>query len=367
MNRPDESAPSRRTFLRVGAAAGAAYLSPGVIGTSPASAAVRKTRVYVLVLDGCGPDHATMLTGVLPDRHGIPADVIYDRRERTVRKLDRPGDLHYPTILERLQDKGLTTGSVLTGKHLSDVLGDRATYRSEPVLGHAAHRGAIDATLAMVERSDPDLLFVSLRDCDEPLPSMTGRTPQVARRASLVGVDAEVGRLIDLLQHTGRWRESVVIVVAGHTVSRTRQDPLTVFLPRLDADPLLAGQVQIVPSPGSASLYWTGPLDRHTEAVRRMRELAMDTPGVLSVHHPSELGLGARAGDVIAWFGTGRRFSDPSSYSDRMALFVTGGSPLVRHRTTLSIPARAVDVAPTVGRIFGLTEPRGGYDGISRL
>lgn len=336
------SAFGRRTFLRVGAAAGATSLSPAVTSTASASAATRKTRAYVIVDGGSRvSDQVSMLTGVLPDRHGIPADLIYDRREERIRELDRPGDLHYPTILERLQDKGLTTGSAVASRPLCGVLGDRATYRTEPPLGHRADRGAMTAAASMVASSDPVLLFGSLTGGDE------------------------VGRLVDLLRDTGRWRESVVIVLAGKPPSpihRVRPDALRA---RLDADPLLTGRVQVVPTGGSALVYWTGPLDAHSEAVRRVRALALDTPGVVSVHRPPDLGLGARAGDVIAWCGTGRRFTDPASYSGGITMSVTGGSPLVRHLTSTLV--RAVDVAPTVGSIFGLAAPRGGYDGSSRL
>jgi hypothetical protein len=32
----------------------------------------------------------------------------------------------------------------------------------------------------------------------------------------------------------------------------------------------------------------------------------------------------------------------------------------------LAVPARTVDVAPTVGALFGLAAPSGGYDGTAR-
>ena len=45
---------------------------------------------------------------------------------------------------------------------------------------------------------------------------------------------------------------------------------------------------------------------------------------------------------------------------------VGGGSPLVAVGRTSTAAARTVDVAPTVGSIFGLAAPPGGYDGTAR-
>ena len=40
--------------------------------------------------------------GVRPDRSGVPANSIYDRGEKAIRDLDRPSDLRFPTVIERL-------------------------------------------------------------------------------------------------------------------------------------------------------------------------------------------------------------------------------------------------------------------------
>ncbi len=46
--------------------------------------------------------------------------------------------------------------------------------------------------------------------------------------------------------------------------------------------------------------------------------------------------------------------------------FVGGGSARVARGVTSSAAARTVDVAPTVGALFGLPAPKGGYDGMAR-
>ena len=76
---------------------------------------------------------------------------------------------------------------------------------------------------------------------------------------------------------------------------------------------------------------------------------------------------------------SGQRFSDPAQYSNPIPgnhghpatrpipFFIAGGHRLVKHRSSSTARARTIDVAPTVGRVFGLGEPRGGYDGHARL
>ena len=89
------------------------------------------------------------------------------------------------------------------------------------------------------------------------------------------------------------------------------------------------------------------------------------------------LRLGAEAGDLVAYCRAGWRFSDPYVISnpipgnhghpatEPIPFFITGGSPKVVAGVS-SDPARTADVAPTIGAIYGLNPPAGGYDGASR-
>ena len=410
---------TRRRFLQVGAATGATYLFSSALGTPAALAAKGSQRVYVLVVDGCKPgeitadwtprlaalrDHGTnfprarslpvmetipnhvmMMTGVRPDRSGVPANSVYDRDEKSVRDLDRPTDLHFPTVIERLNRHGFTTGTVLSKEYLFGIFGTRATHRWEPepivpVSGHAPDQFTMDAALAMVDRFDPNFVFVNLGDCDRVGHSdLTGTTLQAARRTALATVDHQVGRFVDMLKSSGRWKRSVVIVLADHSMDWSRPDALVSLAPAFDADPLLAGNVQIADNGGADLLYWTGADDRRDEAVTRMRAIALATEGVHSAHDPAALRLGKRAGDLVVYCRSGWRFSDPDVYSNPIPgnhghpatlpipFFVAGGSPLDAHGVSRTVRARTVDVAPTVGKVFGLGYPRGGYDGTARL
>ncbi len=106
-----------------------------------------------------------------------------------------------------------------------------------------------------------------------------------------------------------------------------------------------------------------------------MRQIAQATPGVLSVHDPAQLRLGANAGDVVVFAKPGWRFTDPSVISnpipgnhghpatEEVPFVISGGHPMVRRGQVSSAPVRTLDVAPTVAALFGLPAPDGGWDG----
>ncbi|UYM04601.1 alkaline phosphatase family protein [Solicola gregarius] len=410
---------TRRTFLRASAAGGASVVLSGAAGSPRASAARRDDpRVYVLVIDGCRPDeiddeltprlaalrragrsypqarsvpimetlpnHAMMMAGVRPDRSGVPANSFYDAHEGAVRDLDRASDLRFPTVLQRLRTKGLTTGTVLSKKYLYSLFGERATYRWEPeplmpITDHALDGFTHAALGAMVRDADPHLLFANFGDIDRfGHADLTGGSIKLLRRLALASTDRLIGDFVDFLKESGRWRRSVLVVLADHSMDWS--DPFS-FVSLADAfkdDSLLAGNVAYADNGGADLLTWTGPKPQRDKAVRRMRRLARDVPGVLSLHDPHALRLGPRGGDLVAYCRSGWRFSDPNPLANPIPgnhghpatapipFFIAGGSPLVR-RGASSARARTLDVAPTVGEVFGLRPPRGGYDGRSRV
>ena len=78
------------------------------------------------------PNHVMMMTGLRPDRTGVPANVVYDRELGEVRTLDRAADIRCETLIGRLNRRGHTTGTVLSKTYLYGVFGGRATHRWEP-------------------------------------------------------------------------------------------------------------------------------------------------------------------------------------------------------------------------------------------
>ena len=410
----------RRTLLRAG---GAGLLFSTVAGApAPAVAgATTRKRAYVLVVDGCRPDeispeltpnlhalraggltfpeaasmwvmetipnHVMMMTGLRPDRTGVPANEIFDRALGAVRTMDRKHDIRSGTVIGRLNRAGLTTGTVLSKEYLYGVFGDRATHRWEPapvvpVSGHAPDVFTVDAAVSMVDQLDPHLVFVNLGDIDRfGHADYTGNDVQLARRTALADTDRQVQRLVDLLKSSGRWEHSMLIVLADHSMDWSRPGDVISLQGAMDADDLLAGNVAIADNGGADLLYWTGAAPKRDAAVRRMQEIAEATPGVLAAHDRRKpwLRLGPEAGDVVVFCKAGWRFSEPDPTGNpipgnhghpatrAIPFFIAGGHPAVPRRTASSAQARTVDVAPTVASFFGLGRPRGGWDGRARL
>jgi hypothetical protein len=407
----------RRQFLRAAAAGGAAVVLSSAFGT-PSARAAGGLRVYVLVVDGCRPDeitpvltprlhalkssgtwfaaarslpvmetipnHVMMMTGVRPDRFGVPANSVYDRAEGVVRDLDRPTDLQFPTLLERLGETGRTTGSVLSKKYLFGIFGTRATYRWEPfpllpVTGHAPDAATMDALLSMVDGPDPDLVFANLGDIDRVGHSdLSGTSLRAARTAALASTDQQVGRFVDHLKGAGKWESSVLVVLADHSMDWSVPTNLISVDSILSARPELRASVQIGQNGGADLLYWSGSAALRASGLAEVRRLVSAHPGVLAVHDPAELRLGPEAGDLVAYCKAGWRFTDPTPLSnpipgnhghpatEPIPFLVSGGHASVRRGAVSGDPARTVDVAPTVGALFGLPAPAGGYDGTAR-
>jgi hypothetical protein len=416
----------RRTVLTAG---GAGVLlstaAPAYAAGKPRRKPKRpKRRAYVLVVDGCRPDeidegltpnltalrdgglryprassmpvmetipnHVMMMTGVRPDRSGVPANAIYDRAAGEVRDMDRPSDIKVRTVIERLNRAGYRTGTVLSKEYLYGVFGERATARWEPqpivpISGHAPDVFTMRAALAMLEEVDPHLIFVNLGDIDRVgHTDLTGPLGiKALRRAALAATDAQVGRFVDALKSSGRWERSIVIVLADHSMDWSLPQNVVSLSGALEADPLLAGKVQIADNGGADLLYWTGPESEKASAVARMRAVAATVPGVLASHEQTNpwLRVGPEAGDVVVFCKAGWRFSDPNPVTANpipgnhghpatrnIPFFIGGGSKLVPPGTASPRHARTVDVAPTVAAYFGLKRgPKGGYDGHDRL
>lgn len=408
--------PLRRSFFRVAAAGGAAVLF-STAGPAAEAQATAGLRVYVVVIDGTRPDeinpvltprldrlrsqgtwysnarslpimetipnHVMMMTGVRPDRSGVPANAVFDRTEKVVRDLDRPSDLRFATLLDRLAAKGRTTGSVLSKQYLFGIFGTRATTRWEPfpllpITEHAPDLATTTALIAMVDAVDPALMFVNLGDTDRVgHADLTGTTLRAARTAALANTDLQVGRFVDHLKATGRWERSVMIVLADHSMDWSLPQRFISVDQILQARPDLRAAVQIAQNGGADLVYWVGSESRRRAGLADVRRLVTAHPGVLSVRTPSELRLGSRAGDLVAYCKPGWRFTDPTPLSnpipgnhghpatEPIPFIIAGGHPAVRRGQVVDYPVHTLDVAPTVGSMFGLSAPSGGYDGIT--
>ena len=138
--------------------------------------------------------------------------------------------------------------------------------------------------------------------------------------------------------------------------------------PALDADPLLAGKVAIADNGGADLLYWTGAAGTASRGGGTgCGRSPPATPGVLppTTGARTSLRLGPEAGDVVAFCKAGWRFSEPDPSGNpipgnhghpppgRSRSSSPAAHPDVAAARASSAPARTVDVAPTVARLFG--------------
>ncbi len=419
-NRLETTSPERSLVT-----AGAAGLLFSTALADPALAApTRKTRkrAYVLVVDGCRPDeitpgltpnlhalrqgglnfpeaaslwvmetipnHVMMMTGVRPDRTGVPANQIFDRARATTRTMDRKHDIKTGTIIGRLNKAGYRTGTVLSKEYLYGVFGDRATHRWEPspiipVSGHAPDQFTMDAALAMVDEFDPHLLFVNLGDIDRfGHADFTGNDVQLQRQLALADTDLQVQRL---RRHAEVDRP--LAALDGDRAGRPL-DGLVATHRRDQPDRRAGGRPAARRQGRDRRQRRRRPplLDRRGRPARRRGSSGCSrsrsaTTGVLAAHDRRKkwLRLGPEAGDVVVFCKAGWRFSEPDPSGNpipgnhghpatrAIPFFLAGGHPDVPRRRVSSAHARTVDVAPTVGEFFRVDGPAGGYDGRSRL
>lgn len=413
--------PNRRSLLRFAAAGGASIAISGVAGAPWAHAAEGRSarRVYVLVTDGLRPDeitaectptldalrsggtwypnarslpimetipnHVMMMTGVRPDRTGVPANKIYDRGLGEVRDMDLASDIKVPTVIERLNAAGMTTGTVLSKDYLYGVFGDRATYRWEPsplmpITDHAPDGYTYDALVKMVDEADPNLVFANFGDIDRVGHADLGGTINLPamRYAALANTDRLIGDFVDHLRAKGVWEQSAIIVLADHSMDWSFGHRVISLGAPIWFDETLRDRVEIAQNGGADCLYWTGPQAERAAGLERLRTLVLEQRGVLSVHAPQELRLGSNAGDLIVYCKAGWRFSDPTVFNnpipgnhghpvtEPIPFVIAGGLPRLRPGARTAT-AHTVDVAPTVGELLGLPAMADWYDGRSRL
>jgi hypothetical protein len=421
-------AAQRRTFLKVAGAGGAALTFSAPLGAERAAAGTRPAlanRAYVIVVDGCRPDeidsglmpnlralragglhfpqgrslpimetipnHVMMMTGVRPDRNGVPANSIYDRALGAERTLELPTDLKATTLMTLARKHGMTAGSVLSKEYLYGIFGRNATYRWEPgpivpVSGHAPDPFTMDAALSIVEEFDPHLVFVNLGDVDRVghTDLTGGLSLELLRRTALVATDLQVKRFVDMLKSTGRWERSLVVVLADHSMDWSLPHKVVSLSSPFAADPLLKGKVAVAQNGGANLVYWTGPASQRQAGVDRIVAIAKAQAGVLGVYDRARvpsLRLGANAGDVVVYCRAGWRFSDPHVLAnpipgnhghpttEPIPFFLAGGHPAVPRGRTSPLVATTVDVTPTVAHFLGLPFPTGrwAWDGRSLL
>ena len=195
------------------------------------------------------PNHAAMMTGVLPERNGIIGNQFGRFFPGIYRDLymDNPSLLDADTLITRLEDccqistaTALSKGYLYNLFHGEPYLKDdpndpdnqrSADYHWDPQQapgyigypdGHIPDQGTMNEGLLPWIRSNaptPQFAFVNLGDVDRSgHVDETGVSGAVSafRQAAIVDTDALIGQFVDELKSSGAWEETVLIFTSDH-------------------------------------------------------------------------------------------------------------------------------------------------------
>jgi arylsulfatase A-like enzyme len=176
------------------------------------------------------PNHATFLTGVAPDRHGIVANEI-PTAAGTVTAWGRGP--RSATLFDSVRAGGRRSAAVFGDHHLVGVTGAHRADSVWPadgftphvdldVLGYAKDRETAARLVEEVD-GDADLLVAQFNETDTAAHVFGPDAPEALRRYGRA--DAQLGVVLERLRP--EWEEWVVIVVSDHSQETvTEPDPI---------------------------------------------------------------------------------------------------------------------------------------------
>ena len=385
------------------------------------------------------PNHAAMMTGVLPGRSGIIGNQYWRPNESGVERwyMEKPDLLEADTLVTRLENScgaAISTATVMSKDYLYGIfrgeaprVGDPNPQREAdfhwqapfyiPESGHIPDTFTFDAFRTWVQEQPatlPQFAFVNLGDIDrtghaDEVGGATSGMATPARQAAIEDTDAQLGRLVDDLQASGAWDDTVLILTSDHGMDWGPQNQNVALETELNAAGYTnddsgapgtsqagsAGDYQVVGGGGSGTIYV-----EDDEDIPDIAQLVSELDGVdfiatrnpvpgLSTVDYDQIGLDhPNSGDITMFVeprwhdGDGGNFL-PGNHghpaTQNSVLLVAGGHPTVRAAASIGgeqvyDPGRKLfsrpeggpgnlSIAPTVAALFGLGAPAGGYDG----
>ena len=343
-------------------------------------------------------NHATLITGVHPEVHGITGNAVWDRQAARVRKLGVATDLQAETIftLAHRAGRGLRTAAAVGKPKLGamfagdgarqlgpDELWDARTASDsarDEVTGYAYDGTTVAAARALIEHGGVDFLFVNLSDVDRVSHGFGPRSQQAVETRRRT--DAALSGFLDWLATRPDWSTTTVVVTADHGFD-------TVETPVRFGDALAAAHMrgfEVVGDGGTGHVYLTNSTrpERDAAKLAAARQLALASADVAeafyvrrnvadggdrftaAVLHPDWHLSHERAGDLVLIAKPGRVFVDGSVEETKLpgnhggpgerrvpALVVTGAPPLEQSACGDVTPA---DLGRTLQWCLGLPE-----------
>jgi hypothetical protein len=439
-------------------------LALSLVGGAPAAAQdAGKTRVYLVSLDGLRPDelplmpflsslaaegtaytegravmvaetipnHVTMVTGAYPDKTGIVGNNFPVPGKAESLESGDPALLQADSLFTLVADQcpDLTTAAVTSKDYLFTVLEHDRNRDGErdadsnfanledpsfiPGLGLTLDERTVPEVLRVSRELDPEFLFVNLGSIDrtghvDPVAGAsaglpTGAAP-VVRTTQLVRTDALLRTIVEELRASGRWERTAFMVTADHSMDFSSPLDSVTIGDDIQADPQLAGKVQIAQNGGAALYSLINRADPQAPALlKRLREIAIGTDGVdealyrqpnpldggqahwVGRVHPDWHQTGPRSGDLLLTVEDGRRVSEPGELSNpipgnhgmtstlRIPVVASGGLAAEGQRLGPQEPVSGAvrlpdqpentDFAPTAAWLLGVRPPAAGFDG----
>jgi uncharacterized repeat protein (TIGR01451 family) len=326
------------------------------------------------------PNHAAMMTGVLPERNGIVANDYWEPNSGGAQRfrMQDPALLEADTLTTRLENScGISTATVQSKEYLWSLFrGEPATsgdpnpqreadfhwdpQSSDFFIGapddHALDIATMGEGFLPWLRSNPPtphFAFVNLGDIDraghvDELAALTAGGLTASRQAALKDTDQQLGIMIEELRNSGAWDETVLIFPSDHGFDWSRPDQVFFVSTKL-SDSGYGGRLATPPIPnGGASMLYV----RNQEDIAPIARILASQPEVAfvsthddvsgtGIHRHSEVGIdSANAGDIVVFLKPGWRIGDESGFAvpgnhghpvtQHSTLLVTGGHPILR-------------------------------------
>jgi arylsulfatase A-like enzyme len=151
------------------------------------------------------PAHASMLTGVTPERHGITQN----------KQVDEDSEVAHPkvpTVFEIAMRYGMTT-AVVAGKSKFDTFA-RVGHVDHSWTEAASDAQVADAAVTMLRQHRPELMLVHFPGADKAGHGIGWASP--AQVAALEDIDKQIGKLLATLDDLGLGDKTAVLVTADH-------------------------------------------------------------------------------------------------------------------------------------------------------